>query len=110
MGEYCRQKSKEYREKGLMGRFQVEPESFAIENMNGNSSCKRKLEEEDVTYIRCAFIRNNYSNDTELPKTRLLKWTKENRKKMPAYETQHADKLFRSIVVVDGRKFGSLFW
>ncbi|XP_033209620.1 tRNA-dihydrouridine(20) synthase [NAD(P)+]-like [Belonocnema kinseyi] len=110
MDEYCRQKAKEYREKGLMGRFQVEPESFALENTNGNGSCKRKMEEEDVTYIRCAFIRNNYPNDIELPKTRLLKWTKENRKKMPAYETQNADKLFRSVVLVDGRKFGSLFW
>ena len=110
MGDYCRRKSKEYREKGLMGRFQVEPESFAMKTINGKTSCKRKFEDEDVTYMRCAFIRNNYNIDAELPKTKLLKWIKENRKKMPVYETLHADKLFQSVVSVDGKKFGSSFW
>lgn len=109
MDDYCRQKSKEYREKGLMGRFQVVPGSFAMETINANGSCKRKLED-DVTFMRCAFIRNNYINDADLPKTILLKWVKENRKKTPVYDTQHADKLFRSIVSVDGRKYGSSFW
>ncbi|XP_051174599.1 tRNA-dihydrouridine(20) synthase [NAD(P)+]-like [Leptopilina boulardi] len=109
MDDYCRQKSKEYREKGLMGRFQVVPESFAMETINANGSCKRKFDD-DVTLMQCAFIRNNYTNDVDLPKTKLLKWVKENRKKMPIYDTQHADKLFRSIVSVDGRKYGSSFW
>lgn len=108
MDDYCRQKSKEYQEKGLMGRFQVVPESIAT-NTNSNGLYKRKFED-DATLMQCAFIRNNYTNDIDLPKTKLLKWVKENRKKMPAYETQHADKLFRSIVTVDGRKYGSSFW
>ncbi|XP_050452015.1 tRNA-dihydrouridine(20) synthase [NAD(P)+]-like isoform X2 [Cataglyphis hispanica] len=51
-----------------------------------------------------------YTRDSELPKTRLLKWTKENRKKMPIYNTRQEDKLFCSIVTVDGRKYGSSFW
>lgn len=74
-------------------------------------SHKRKLyEEEDVALIRCAFLRSNYTTDSELPKTRLLKWTKQHRKKMPVYSTRQEDKLFCSVVTVDGHKYGSSFW
>lgn len=110
LDDYCRSKSKEFRNKGLLGRFQVTP-GILDEDIDNSISHKRKIyEEEDVSLMRCAFLRNSYITDSELPKTRLLKWTKENRKKMPIYNTRQENKLFCSIVTVDGRKYGSSFW
>ncbi|KAK9300601.1 hypothetical protein QLX08_006756 [Tetragonisca angustula] len=82
LSDYCQLKKKEFEEK----------------------------EEEDVLLMQCAFLRNNYVTDLELPKTILHKWTQTQRKKMPSYNTQQKGKLFRSIVTVDGRKYGSSFW
>lgn len=111
MGDYCRFKSKEFRERGLLGRFQITPEILNKDDADNGVSHKRKIhEEEDVFLMRCAFLRNVYVTDSELPKTRLLKWTKENHKKMPIYNTRQENKLFCSIVTVDGRKYGSSFW
>lgn len=111
MSDYCRFKSKEFQDKGLLGRFQVTPVTFDKETTDDCVSQKRKIyDEEDVSLMRCAFLRGSYTTDSELPKTRLLKWTKENRKKMPVYNTRQEDKLFCSVVTVDGRKYGSSFW
>ncbi|GAB1864745.1 tRNA-dihydrouridine synthase 2-like [Camponotus japonicus] len=111
LGDYCRSKNKEFRDKGLLGRFQVMPVMLDKDAKDNNVSYKRKIyEENDVSLMRCAFLRNSYTTDSELPKTRLLKWTKENRKKMPIYNTRQEDKLFCSVVTVDGRKYGSSFW
>lgn len=111
LGDYCRSKNKEFRDKGLLGRFQVMPVMLDKDAKDNSVSHKRKIyEENDVSLMRCAFLRNSYTTDSELPKTRLLKWTKENRKKMPIYNTQQEDKLFCSVVTVDGRKYGSSFW
>lgn len=110
LGDYCRSKSKEFRNNGLLDRFHVSP--IILDPTNSCSdSRKRKIDEEnDVSLMRCAFLRNSYTSDLDLPKTRLLKWTKENRKKMPVYNTRQEDKLFCSVVTVDGKKYGSSFW
>lgn len=102
-------KKKEFEEKGLLGRSQVSP--MKEDEKQAQLCNKRKiLEEEDVILMHCAFLRNNYITDLELPKTVLHKWTQTQRKKMPNYNTQQKGKLFRSIVTVDGRKYGSSFW
>lgn len=108
MDEYCRAKAKEFRDAGFEGRFEVVPERLGLIG----KAAKRKLEEEaeDVLLMRCAFLRNNFPDDNSLPKTQLAKWTRENHKKLPAYNTINEDKLFRSVVVVDARKYGSSFW
>lgn len=108
LGDYCRLKRDEYHKRGLQGRFQVIP--ISRDNSNGSGSSKRKLEEDELTVMRCAYLKNNYSDKDELPKTRLLRWIRENRKKMPTYDTWKEDKLFRSIVTVDGKKYSSTFW
>ncbi|XP_011879148.1 PREDICTED: tRNA-dihydrouridine(20) synthase [NAD(P)+]-like isoform X1 [Vollenhovia emeryi] len=110
MDDYCRVKSKEFRDRGLLGRFQIAPGILDKDTDNGVSHKRKLHEEEDVSLMRCAFLRNSYVTDAELPKTRLLKWTKENRKKMPLYNTRQENKLFCSVVTVDGRKYGSSFW
>ncbi|XP_020290816.1 tRNA-dihydrouridine(20) synthase [NAD(P)+]-like isoform X2 [Pseudomyrmex gracilis] len=110
LGDYCRSRSKEFRNNGLLDRFHVSP--IILDTANGcGDSRKRKIDEDnDVSSMRCAFLRNSYTSDLDLPKTRLLKWTKENRKKMPVYNTRQEDKLFCSVVTVDGKKYGSSFW
>ncbi|XP_015588531.1 tRNA-dihydrouridine(20) synthase [NAD(P)+]-like [Cephus cinctus] len=105
MGEYCRSKRKEYLENGLQGRFQVVP--MSLDNSRG---VKRKYDNDDVIVMNCSFLRNNYTSDIDLPKTRLLKWIRENKKEMPTYDTWKEDKLFRSIVIVDQKKYSSSFW
>ncbi|CAD1470105.1 unnamed protein product [Heterotrigona itama] len=111
LSDYCRLKKKEFGEKGLLGRSQVSPMREDEKQNEGQPSNKRKIsEEEDVILMHCAFLRNNYVTDLELPKTILHKWTQTRRKKMPNYNTQPEGKLFRSIVTVDGRKYGSSFW
>ncbi|XP_014238498.1 tRNA-dihydrouridine(20) synthase [NAD(P)+]-like [Trichogramma pretiosum] len=109
MGDYCRAKAKEFSSLGYTGRFDVVPERLS---QLGGGAAKRKLEEEagDVLLMRCKFIRNSYPDDQSLPKSQLNKWTRENRKKLPSYTSINEDKLFRAIVVVDGKKYGSTFW
>ncbi|XP_076648716.1 dihydrouridine synthase 2 [Halictus rubicundus] len=111
LSDYCRTKRKEFEAKGLLGRSQVSPMK-EDEARNDDQSCnKRKLsEEEDIVLMHCAFLRNNYASDLELPKTILHKWAQTQRKKMPQYETLQKGKLFRSIITVDGRRYGSSFW
>ena len=107
LSDYCRSKRKEFEEKGLLGRSQVSP----MREDEEQSSNKRKIsDEEDVVVMHCAFLRNSYASDLELPKSILHKWAQSQRKKMPHYDTRQKGKLFRSIVTLDGRKFGSSFW
>lgn len=107
LSDYCRSKRKEFEEKGLLGRSQVSP----MREDEEQSSNKRKIsDEEDVVVMHCAFLRNSYVSDLELPKSILHKWTQSQRKKIPHYDTRQKGKLFRSIVTLDGRKFGSSFW
>lgn len=107
MDDYCREKRREYQDLGIQGRFQVVPASLQIEDRKG---VKRKYEEDDVVVMKCAFIRNNYTHDLELPKSMLLKVTKEKRFDFPSYHTEQEDKLFRSVVTVNGKKYSSSFW
>lgn len=66
--------------------------------------------ENDVIEMQCAFIRASYSEDADLPKTKLIAWCHKNKHKSPRYESIHEDKLFRSIVIVAGKKYSSTFW
>lgn len=104
MEEYCRQKTKEYHENGLLGRFQVIPRSLKRKHEDDN--------DENMTLMQCAFLRRGYTADTDLPKTRLLKWLRDNKKIdiMPAYHTWYEDKLFRSILTLEGKKYSSTYW
>nr|CAD7594079.1 unnamed protein product [Timema genevievae] len=106
LGEQCRQKQVEMKQRGLLGRRDVVPASLEPRLK------KRKVEEEGdmVTELQCAFLRNVYGSDVELPKTRLLMWSRKNRVRQPEYNTLQEDKLFKSVVTVDGKKYSSSFW
>uniref|UniRef100_A0A1B6CGX9 DUS-like FMN-binding domain-containing protein n=1 Tax=Clastoptera arizonana TaxID=38151 RepID=A0A1B6CGX9_9HEMI len=99
IGDYCRQKQNEYRTKGLKGRVDVIP-----------MEAKRLKIDTDVNHLHCAFLRSLYPKDTDLPKTKLLIWTRIQGWKQPSYKTIQLDKLFQSMVIVNGIKYGSTYW
>lgn len=55
------------------------------------------------------FIRANF-NDLNLPKARLHAWAGKNGQKLPTYDTQQVQKLFRTILTFNGKKYTSSFW
>ena len=74
---------------------------------------KRRLEEEggeEVTEMFCPFVRGHYGDGQDIPKVRLLQWTRDQGEEPPAYSTRQTDKTFRSVVTVAGRKFTSDSW
>ncbi|KAK4878980.1 hypothetical protein RN001_007126 [Aquatica leii] len=105
LGDYCRRKELEYQAKGNLGRRQVTPDMF-------NPSPKRLKTDltVDVTELRCAFIRASYVRDADLPKSMLIAWCNKNKCKSPSYETIHEDKLFKSVLTLNGKKYSSTFW
>ncbi|XP_057328239.1 tRNA-dihydrouridine(20) synthase [NAD(P)+]-like [Microplitis mediator] len=112
MDDYCRLKFDQYQKKGFHGRFQVAPLRIGV-IMNENHSTKNsECNVDDLIVLRCAFLRRRFSFDNDLPKTKLLKWLRENKKThiVPVYHTWFEDKLFRSIVTVDNKRYSSTFW
>lgn len=105
LGKYCKEKQEELRGLGLITRRDVEP--IAIEPRLK----KPKLHQmENVVMLSCAFLRSIFPSDVDLPKTKLLMWTRKNRLKQPIYDTVQEDKLFQSVVTVDGKKYSSSYW
>ncbi|XP_063229795.1 tRNA-dihydrouridine(20) synthase [NAD(P)+]-like isoform X3 [Bacillus rossius redtenbacheri] len=107
LGDYCRREQLRLKELGLQGRREVVPASLEPRLK------RRKLGDgdgDDVTELQCAFIRNLYRADTDLPKTQLLLWARRNGAGQPAYTTVQEDKLFKSVVLLDGKKYSSSYW
>lgn len=105
MDTYCREKQKLLRELGLKSRRDVEPVC------NEPRVKKPKLEiDKDVIRISCSFLRSIFPTDIDLPKTKLLMWTRQNHIEAPKYNTIQEDKLFQSTVIVNGKKYGSSYW
>ncbi|RZF34686.1 hypothetical protein LSTR_LSTR002768 [Laodelphax striatellus] len=98
LGEYCKMKQSEYRNRGILCRREAMPEGV-----------KRNLAEEGVVEMKCAFLRHLFQNN-DLPKTQLLTWTRKKFLRTPIYETEQYDKRFRSIVSVNNSKYSSSFW
>ncbi len=73
---------------------------------------KRKLEEtgEEVTEMFCPFVRGHYGDGMDIPKVRLLQWTRDGGMDPPGYATEQTDKTFRTVVTVAGHKFSSESW
>lgn len=84
---------------GLIGRRDVCP-------VNYQPSCN----EIDIVEMEVSFLRSLYPRDPDLPKSKLLIWTKTQGYKIPFYETKQVDKLFQSTVTVNGNKYRSSFW
>lgn len=62
-----------------------------------------------MAFFQVCFIRANF-NDLSLPKARLHAWAGKNGLKLPTYETQQIEKLFRTIITFCSKKYTSSFW
>ncbi|XP_062536628.1 tRNA-dihydrouridine(20) synthase [NAD(P)+]-like [Armigeres subalbatus] len=113
LGQYCRAKQLEYHNAGIQGRRQACPRREEDEQDENCPSKKVKLDngvDEGVIQHNISFIRVNYTEDKELPKSKLYLYTVRNNLKLPKYEMIHKDKLFRAIVQVGDAKYSSSFW
>ena len=103
LSEYCSNKQLQFKENGLLDRHSVAPGLL-------EPQLKKKKTEDDVIEMKCSFLRNLYTSDMDLPKTKLLTWARARGLKHPVYTTQQEDKLFKSVVTLDGKKYGSSYW
>ncbi|KAG5888294.1 hypothetical protein JTB14_006680 [Gonioctena quinquepunctata] len=107
MGVYCRQKQLEYHSKGLLSRREIAPEMLDPKRKRKKTEIDN--EQIDVT-MKCAFIRVNYSEDPDLPKSKLIRYCGKNKLEVPKYRVFNEDKLFRAIVSLSGRIYSSTYW
>ncbi len=67
----------------------------------------------EFTEMYCPFIRNHYEQNDN-PKSVLNTWLKQkygdHHKLAPTYQTWQKDKMFRTIVLVEGEAFSSQSW
>ncbi|XP_053690467.1 tRNA-dihydrouridine(20) synthase [NAD(P)+]-like [Sabethes cyaneus] len=113
-GSYCRKKQLEYHNAGIRGRRQACP---CIESTPSDDGCPTKKAKtidsmllDGVIEHNISFIRVNYGDDKDLPKSKLYNYTAKNKLKIPNYNVIHKDKLFRAIVLVGNGKYSSSFW
>lgn len=69
-----------------------------------------KEELNDVYSLKCMFIRSLYTNTQDLPKTKLFNIANIYYKPLPKYYTEQFEKLFKSTVTFDNKKYSSSFW
>lgn len=104
MGDYCREKQKK------MNCLRFEERDVAC---NDQKRIKLNPAEEklnDVHSLKCMFKRSLYPRPEDLPKTKLLAWSQKHNKPLPKYHTEQFEKLFKSIVTFDNKKYSSSFW
>jgi len=66
----------------------------------------------DVTELFCPFIRAHYPPDScnDLPKSRLLTYTRQHELEAPSYKVYQEDKKFRAICCVENKHYSSQSW
>lgn len=109
LGSYCRSKQIEYQERGMQNRRTCVPGTLTTAAINNGPESKKQRFNEDVIETNIAFFRAHYT-DTELPKSKLHVHAAKNDIKLPIYQTQQEDRLFRSILAYDNKKYASSYW
>lgn len=67
------------------------------------------MEDPNVITTSVAFFRAHYEHK-DLPKLRMHAYAKKIGVDQPTYKTQQEDKLFRSVVTLDGKQYASTYW
>lgn len=67
------------------------------------------IEDPDVITASVAFFRSHYSHK-DLPKLRIHVHAMKKKLDQPLYKTQQEDKLFRSVLTLDGCQYASTYW
>lgn len=63
-----------------------------------------------IVVMKVAYLRSLFPTDNDLPKTRLLVWSRNQRLGMPSYKTVQEGKLFQSVLTLDGKQYTSSMW
>lgn len=72
----------------------------------GQSLKRCKVGNDEIWQLEAKFVRNMFEM-ADLPKTVLINWTRKNNVTHPTYNTEGIEKSFRSIVMVNGKKYSS---
>jgi tRNA-dihydrouridine synthase 2 len=105
MAEYCRTKQLKFHSQGILSRREVTPDMFSPKA----KKIKTELDE-DIIEMKCAFIRVNYPEDPDLPKSKIIAYCGKYKQDLPTYKTINQDKLFRAIATFQGKKYSSSYW
>uniref|UniRef100_A0A6P7H2Z5 tRNA-dihydrouridine(20) synthase [NAD(P)+]-like n=1 Tax=Diabrotica virgifera virgifera TaxID=50390 RepID=A0A6P7H2Z5_DIAVI len=107
LGDYCRQKYLDYQSQGIFGRREIAPDTLDPQRKKR----KTELDDENVDVcLNCAFIRVNYTEDPQLPKSKLIAYCGKNKFSNPKYKVYNEDKLFRAVVSLNEKKYSSSYW
>lgn len=116
LSDYCRNKQQAYKAAGLLGRREVCPQILRQESADHCSPSKKiRLQEDNVSSngiitLKVAYLRSLFPSDNDLPKTRLLAWSRRHKLGMPSYKTVQEGKLFQSVLTFDGKQYTSSMW
>lgn len=104
VGDYCRLKQKK------INCLRFEERDVASNDQKRTKPNPVKEKSNDVNSLKCMYIRALYPRPEDLPKTKLLNWSKKYNKPLPKYHTEQFEKLFKSTVTFDNKKYSSSFW
>uniref|UniRef100_A0A2M4BKY6 Putative trna-dihydrouridine synthase n=1 Tax=Anopheles marajoara TaxID=58244 RepID=A0A2M4BKY6_9DIPT len=120
LGDYCRETQLVYHRAGNQGRRACRPRTLSqdhvVNGSDGGGGKRQCLDgqtsnhEPSVIEENICFIRANFPNDTELPKTKLFLYARRNHLELARYEVHQKDKLFKATIQFDGKSYSSTFW
>ncbi|XP_049540110.1 tRNA-dihydrouridine(20) synthase [NAD(P)+]-like [Anopheles darlingi] len=119
LGDYCRETQLVYHQAGNQGRRACRPRTLSLDQSvdgslgGGKRQCfegQTSNQEQSVIEENICFIRANFPQDNELPKTKLFLYARRNNLELAQYEVQQKDKLFKGIIEFDGKRYSSTFW
>ncbi|KAE8742753.1 hypothetical protein FOCC_FOCC011680 [Frankliniella occidentalis] len=115
LGDYCRKRQLEFKASGLLGRREVCPQVLRQESSDIQSPLKKmKFDDhcppDDIVTMKVAYLRSLYPSDNDLPKTRVLAWSRSQKLGMPVYKTVQEGKLFQSVLTLSGKQYTSSMW
>lgn len=115
LGTYCRTKQLEYQAKGMHNRRACVPGRLlanAIQPGDVDVPVAKRvklIEDPNVITSSVAFFRAHYTHK-DLPKLRIHAHAMKKCVEQPVYKTQQEDKLFRSVLTLDGIQYASTYW
>lgn len=93
--------------------LKLQTRAMALRELSNNSDPepvlkKCKIGDDEVWQMEAKFVRNMFEM-ANLPKTVLINWTRKNNYPHPFYKTESLEKSFRSVVLVDRKKYSSTY-
>lgn len=109
LGDYARQKAREYAAKGNISLPCSPLTAFDMLSDDVLETRKRMFNDENINFADIKFRRNLHSIQ-DLPKTVLHAYAGRNKLALPVYETRREDRLYYSVATFEGQKYATLVW